>query len=153
MACIKSREILYIASAMAIDWEVFKLQAIKLNEGRTEQERVQSFINSAKTAWKFYGHYRWKYHITQKIGDVRNYTPYSLNRLCAFEIKKRLFIKVYVDLLLQTTDGEGVYPKKWDSESMILRDKVLEIQFASENKIRQMYSQMYQCTLQDKIKE
>jgi hypothetical protein len=133
---------------MAIDWEEFKKQTAELNKGRTEEERQQSFIRAAKSSWRFYKVYHWRNCIKKaRVNGNDLYEPFRLERICAFKFKELLYIKAYTALLLQATDGKGVYPVKRDDETIRLRDRVLEIRAASETEMMQEYSVMFKCSI------
>ena len=126
---IWKQEINSISTESTMDWEQFKAQTIHLNRSRTEEERVQIFKDSALLSWKSY------LANSQYRGPRRVYQVESLAQIAARKIQFQLYFKAYVELLLYVTDGNGIYPKKWDQQAQRLRAKVIEIRRYTEKDI------------------
>ena len=120
-------EVTPISSTM--DWEQFKAQTIHLNRSRTEEERIQIFKDSAVLSWDNYtaSRNRMRRHLKSQ--------PESLAQIAARKIQYQLYLKAYLELLLYVTDGDGIYPKKWDLQAQQLRAKVIEIRKYTEKEV------------------
>lgn len=112
-----------------MDWEEFIRITAPLNRPMTEEERVESFYKSALLSWEQSNTspkvYMPQFEVEKHYPRVCS--PASLQLIVGGRIKKRLFIHHFVKLLLYTTNGEGIYPRRWDCIAKKIRDTSIEI--------------------------
>ena len=107
-----------------MDWEEFARKALKLNQSRTRQEELDSFRNSAETAWACDCVH--PEDVSFHEGMIVN-QPLKLQVWAAEMIKKCLFIKEYIRMIDYITEGQGIIPTRWNDRSRRLRDGVVRI--------------------------
>lgn len=121
------------------DWEQFKRDIAHLNEPRTKEDRASIINKEAKSSWRVASNqmtsiFRYSTHPETKLK-----TPSPLAVLAAIAIKKQMFIKQYTDLIENITQGnENIYPEQWNWESVCIRDKIVQIQTYTLEKINQI---------------
>ena len=118
------------------DWEDFKRRTIHLNKTITQEQRIQQFRVEAKKAWNNSNvEIETVEEIKNEEGKVITKKP-SLIKAVAAYLKQYIYSKYYVDLIEYITGGEGIYPKKWDSNADAIKDKLLEAREFQEEDVQ-----------------
>lgn len=124
-----------------IDWEDFKAKTLELNRPRTKEERINVFKREANSSWKDMHHFHFVDESESRA--LPKLQPLRLEDIARMQIKKQLYLKAYVDLIIYITDGEGIYPKRWDQGARDLRSEVLRIRDLEGDQIYQEARELF----------
>lgn len=119
------------------DWEDFKRKTVHLNKAITQEQRIQQFQVEARRAWRYSNvEIQTVVEIKNEEGEVIARKP-SLPRIVAAYLKQYIYCKCYVDLIEYITEGEGIYPKKWDSNADRISQELLRAREFQEEDVQQ----------------